>query len=64
MLDLVTQAGLLDIVLLLVAIAATVSALACGSGSHEAKTLRKENHRLRNIVANLMIDKSQIKDTR
>ena len=64
MLDLVTQAGLLDIVLLLVAIAATVSALARGSGSHEAKTLRKENHRLRNIVANLMFDKSQIKDTR
>ena len=64
MLDLVTQAGLLDIVLLLVAIDATVSALARGSGSHEAKTLRKENHRLRNIVANLMIDKSQIKDTR
>ena len=63
MLDLVTQAGLLEIVLLLVAIAATVSALARGSGSHEAKTLRKENHRLRNIVANLMIDKSQIKDT-
>jgi hypothetical protein len=63
-LDFVTQTGLLDIVLLLVAIAATVSALARGSGSHEAKTLRKENHRLRNIVANLMIDKSQIKDTR
>lgn len=64
MFDFVTQAGLLDIVLLLFAIAATISALARGSGSHEAKTLRKESHRLRNIVANLMIDKSQIKDTR
>ena len=49
---------------LLVASAATVSALARGSGSHEARTLRKENHRLRNIVANLMIDKAQIKDMR
>lgn len=64
MFDFVSQTGLLNIVLLLVAIAATVSALARGSGSHKARTLRKENHRLRNIVANLMIDKSQIKDTR
>ena len=64
MFDFVSQTGLLNIVLLLVAIAATISALARGNGSHEARTLRKENHRLRNIVANLMIDRSQIKDTR
>jgi hypothetical protein len=62
--DFVTQAGLLDIVLFVVAIGATIGALARGSGSHEAKTLRKENHRLRNILANLMIDKAQIRDIR
>lgn len=64
MFDFVTLAGLMNIVLLIVAIGATLSALARGSGSREAKNLRKENHRLRNILANLMIDKAQIRDTR
>ena len=64
MFDFVTQAGLLDIVLSVVAIGASISALARGNGSREAKTLRKENHRLRNIVANLMIDNAQIRDIR
>jgi hypothetical protein len=62
--DFVTQAGLLDIVLLVVAIGATISALARGNGSREAKTLHKENHRLRNIVANLMIDNAQTRNIR
>ena len=64
MFDFVTQAGLLDIVLSVVAIGASINALARGNGSREAKTLRKENHRLRNIVANLMIDNAQIRDIR
>ncbi len=64
MFDFVTLAGLLNVILLIVAIGATLSALARGNGSREAKTLRKENHRLRNILANLMIDKAQIRDMR
>lgn len=48
----------------MVAIGVLVSAFAGRGSSRETRTLRKENHRLRNIVANLMIDNAQIKDTR
>jgi hypothetical protein len=62
--DVLTRAGLFEVILLLVAVCATFSALASRKRSEETRSLKKENHRLRNIVANLMIDNAQIRDTR
>ena len=52
------------ITVLFVAVCATVVALAWHRGTDQARTLQRENRRLRNIVANLMIDNAQIRDTR
>ena len=64
MFEILTRAGLTEFTILFVAVCATVSALAWRRGTDEARTLQKENRRLRNIVANLMIDNAQIRDTR
>ena len=64
MFDVLTPAGLFEAVLSLVAVCGLVSAIARRNGVHEARTLKRENKRLRNIVANLMIDNAQIRDTR
>jgi hypothetical protein len=62
--DVLNRVGLFEITISMVAIGVLVSAFAGRGSSRETRTLRKENHRLRNIVANLMIDNAQIKDTR
>ena len=64
MFDVLNRVGLFEITISMVAIGVLVSAFAGRGSSRETRTLRKENHRLRNIVANLMIDNAQIKDTR
>ena len=63
MFDVLTKAGLFEITISFVAICVMVSAFAGRGSSRETRSLKKENHRLRNIVANLMIDNAQIKDT-
>ena len=64
MFDVLNRVGFFEITISMVAIGVLVSAFAGRGSSRETRTLRKENHRLRNIVANLMIDNAQIKDTR
>ncbi len=64
MFEILTKAGLLEFTVLFVAVCATVGALAWRRGSDETRTLQRENRRLRNIVANLMINNAQIRDTR
>jgi hypothetical protein len=49
---------------LFVALCVIVNAFAKRKGSQENRTLQKENHRLRNIVANLMIDNAHIRHWR
>lgn len=64
MFDVLTPAGLFEAILSLVAVCGAVTAFAKRNGAQEAKTLKRENQRLRNIVANLMIDNAQVRDTR
>jgi hypothetical protein len=62
--DVLTGAGLFEFAVSFVAICAIISFLARRKDAHETRSLQKENHRLRNIVANLMIDNAQIRDSR
>ena len=64
MFDAFTGTGLFEASLCFVALCVIVSAFARRRNSQETRTLQKENHRLRNIVATLMIDNAQIRDTR
>jgi hypothetical protein len=62
--DVLARTGLFDFAVLFVALCALISFLARRTSAQETRSLKKENHRLRNIVANLMIDNAQIRDTR
>jgi hypothetical protein len=60
-LEIFTGTGLLEFIEIFVVVAVLVSFVLTRTSSHEVSALKKENHRLRNILADLMIDNANLK---
>jgi hypothetical protein len=56
--------GLFEFIESIIIVSLVMAIAARRGSSQEARTLQKENRRLRNILADLMISNTHIKDTR
>lgn len=56
--------GLFEFIEMLIIVSLVITIVARRSSSRETRTLQKENRRLRNILADLMISHTQVKDMR
>jgi hypothetical protein len=63
-LEILTGAGLLEFIEIFVVGALLISFILTRGRSHQVSVLRRENHRLRNILADLMLDNASLKDVK